>query len=817
MELISIGQALAVLLIGTTGITLNLTIPMHQAKWDLVGEELLQVVTILVIMMDKKSTTGIHHFLRKRFFTRNSADDLLRDRFNIRPYALSLVALCTLAALIWTGGVLLRESYSGLSWAYQSDVAQPFTVLFSRLSPTLVASSFWLLGLLVLAFGPSTGLVTIFFLFCQTFAATLSLWAVSASGPLWSSWAFNFLLWWPAPLALHTHLLLVDGPSSRRRVRYILYLYALALVLSLLDLWRLSIAAPALLLSIKLLWVGLLLLLSVAVLVRVSWREEPLPVRSKTGIAALSASQAFIPLVLFSLIPDALFDQPLLSYDITLLALPALPLGYAYAIGRHRLMRMERYVNRGIVYTLVALVVGAVYGVLYLAYTHLVADGKWVVTPAEFGVTILLIITIPVLYRALQRGVDRIFYGRWYDDRAAVWQVSQSVADARGDSAGIGEALCRALLKVLQLEYAAVLLGDGVLVASSAGAGTSRRYDWGEERAVTLLSTLYAQGRQMIGRGRELEKLLTLSRREQKQLLGNRPQLWLLLGTRERPQGLLVLGTKRGAAELVTRDLEILEVVAQQAGAALENELLLSEVRHTSAQLKRLHRQIVQAREEERKRVARNLHDHTIQALVGLNYRLSQARRQTDAKEAEQLLVLQNQVREIIKEVRQVCASLRPPALDALGLVPALESLIAEVKARAPFQIHFKTANLDEFEIPDDVCLVLYRFAQEALLNVQKHAAATEVLVQLEVMAEEALALTVADDGVGFQPPRKLSALTQEQHFGLVGLQEQVEGVGGVMYVCSEPGKGCTLQAIVPWNGSLEWVPGMGLWNGSME
>src|SRR5690606_37031251 len=222
------------------------------------------------------------------------------------------------------------------------------------------------------------------------------------------------------------------------------------------------------------------------------------------------------------------------------------------------------------------------------------------------------------------------------------------------------------------------------------------------------------------------------------------------------------------------------------------------ELRQYSAQLKQLHRQIVQAREEERKRVARNLHDNTIQSLVGLNYRVAHVRRQISTEATAQLAVLQEEVRAILGEVRRVCLDLRPPALDTLGLVPALQSHITEVKAQTSLQIRLQTDALNGREIPDVVALTLYRFLQEALCNVQKHAAAQAVAINLELTAEEQLVLMVADDGRGFRPPQKLSTLTQDHHFGLVGLQEQVEALGGTMHICSAPGAGCMLQASVP-------------------
>lgn len=777
----------------------------------------------------------------------------------LSPYALSLLAVCTLALLAWAAILLVRQPYSGLNWSYTTGVVQavdphgpgaalfqpgdrlvavdgapvyaardlpglragdwvilsvvregvesarrlqlvasPPAVLFGRLAVILVALSFWVLGTLVLALGPSNNLITLFFLFCQAFAAALGLGTVSASGPLWSGWAFNFTLWWIAPLALHTHLLLAEALSSRRHVRLILYLYGFTLILSLLDLWRLSAPAPGLLVAVKLVWVGLLLLLSAAVLVWASRRARPLPSRRKTGIAALSASMAFLPPVLFSLVPDGLLGRLLLPYEVTLLALPLLPLGYAYAIGRRRLVHIERYVNRSVAYALVAILASVLYAAFYLAQQRLASGDEWTGSPVALVATTLLIVAVPLIYRTLQRMVDRVFYGTWYDDRAAVQQVSHSVAEARGDAGEIGSALCLALLRVFQLESVTLLLYGGQFIAASAGASAARREEWGAPRAAALLAAMHAATAETIGRGAELPARLPFSPGDKRQLLGGRPQLWLLLGGRERALGLLVLGARRGGGDLAPRDLEILGVVVRQAGAALENEYLLSEVRQYSAQFRRLHRQIVVAREEERKRLARNLHDNTIQALVGLNYRLAHTRRQAGVEAMAQLVALQEEVRTILGEVRGVCLELRPPALDTLGLVPALQSHITEVTAQAPLQIRLEAAALNGREIPDVVALTLYRFLQEALRNVQKHAAARTVAVELEITADERLVLTVTDDGCGFRPPEKLSTLTQDHHFGLVGLQEQVEAIGGTMQVCSAPGGGCTLLAAVP-------------------
>lgn len=361
----------------------------------------------------------------------------------VAPTIFSLLAISTLLVLVWVMALVVRQPYSGLTWSYTTGVVQTvdprgpaaalfqpgdrivavdgapvyaarelpgkqaeqwvtFTViedsgvesarrlqlaapasqvLFSRLSPILVALSFWLLGTLVLAFGRSSSLITLFFLFCQAFAALLGLGTISAFGPLWSAWTFNFLLWWIAPLALHTHLLMADGLSSRRRFRLLIGLYGLAMLLSILDLWRLATPAFGILVPIKTLWVGLHLLLSAAVLSLASRSRRPLPSRRRTGIAALAATLAFLPLALFSLLPNGLLGRPLMPYATTMLVLPLLPMGYAYAIRRQQLVRLEPYVNRGVAYALAAIVAGALYAAFYLAQQRVVAEDEWTFSP----------------------------------------------------------------------------------------------------------------------------------------------------------------------------------------------------------------------------------------------------------------------------------------------------------------------------------------------------------------------------------------------------------------------------------------------------
>jgi signal transduction histidine kinase len=252
--------------------------------------------------------------------------------------------------------------------------------------------------------------------------------------------------------------------------------------------------------------------------------------------------------------------------------------------------------------------------------------------------------------------------------------------------------------------------------------------------------------------------------------------------------------------ELMSNDFRVLEVVIRQAGAALENEFLLDQVTRRTRQITELHRQVERVREEERKRIARDLHDNTVQSLVGINYQLANLRTRVNEDTSEELSGLQENLRHVLREVRQICADLRPPALDSLGLMPALQARILEIKSQAAFDVVFdwEPALQIKMDGSDEKELFIYRFINEAIINVQKHACAQKVHISLQVSDEKGISVAVEDNGVGFELPTNLESLVSEKHFGLVGLYEQADTLGGKMQVESAPGKGCRIMAVLP-------------------
>jgi signal transduction histidine kinase len=208
------------------------------------------------------------------------------------------------------------------------------------------------------------------------------------------------------------------------------------------------------------------------------------------------------------------------------------------------------------------------------------------------------------------------------------------------------------------------------------------------------------------------------------------------------------------------------------------------------AEVNALHQRMVLLREEERKQLARELHDEVIQGLVSLQYQIAHS-------DGESRLPLYESIGELVRELRAVCRGLRPPVLDSLGLVPAIRSHVRERASSTGVPIELEIEGDAARELPEDVALTLFRGLQEALANVQRHAVASQVGVHLSIRPD-ALTLVVRDDGRGFEVPPSWGTFVEGDRFGLVGLRERLELVQGTIEVRSDPGEGTELTLRVP-------------------
>ena len=225
---------------------------------------------------------------------------------------------------------------------------------------------------------------------------------------------------------------------------------------------------------------------------------------------------------------------------------------------------------------------------------------------------------------------------------------------------------------------------------------------------------------------------------------------------------------------------------------------LLEQSRHMQEQLRLLSRQLLSAQEEERKKISRELHDVIAQTLTSINVRLANLKKEarTDTRGFDEKIELtQELVRQSVEIVHRFARELRPAVLDDLGLIPALHTFMKDFKQQTGIQVSL-SAVAAVGQIHGEKRTMLYRVAQEALVNVARHAHATRADVKIRKL-KDALCMKIADNGKGFEmqpgrPPKKSDRL------GLLGMRERVEMVGGSFSVASAPGKGTTVQVQVP-------------------
>src|SRR5437764_883098 len=258
--------------------------------------------------------------------------------------------------------------------------------------------------------------------------------------------------------------------------------------------------------------------------------------------------------------------------------------------------------------------------------------------------------------------------------------------------------------------------------------------------------------------------------------------MWVPLVVRDRAVGVIAVHDKLGADPRFTdEDLRLAEGFAVRASAAVE---LSERVQRDSL------RRVVEAQELERRRLARELHDETGQALTSILLGLKAVE---DARSGEQRDEAAADLRQLVvstlQDVRRLAVELRPKALDDFGLLPAVERLAQTFTEQAGIEADVE-ASLGDTRLPAEVETALYRLVQEALTNVIKHSRAQHVSISL-VRRTRSVSAVIEDDGVGFTEPSR-------DGIGLIGMRERVGLLDGRLEVESRPDHGTTIVAEVP-------------------
>jgi signal transduction histidine kinase len=429
---------------------------------------------------------------------------------------------------------------------------------------------------------------------------------------------------------------------------------------------------------------------------------------------------------------------------ILAVSLTVLPLCLSIAILRHRLFDVDLVINRALVWSaLTVLTIGLYVGIVGGLSLMLHADDNQLASFVAAGV--IAVIFQPIRQR-LQRGVNRLLYGERDDPYAALSQLGQRLGGALAPNA-VAPAIVESIAAALNLPYVALTIGD-----NDARPAPDPLAVWGKLPAYDLTSfPLRHQGETV---------------------------------------GTLVTAPRGPDEPFSSLDRRLLDDLARQAGVALYAAQQSWQAQQLAEDLQRSRERLVAAREEERRRLRRDLHDGLGPALASLTLKIDAARDELNydaASAAAMLAAVKGDIQAAVADIRRLVYDLRPPALDDLGLAASIR-LLAERYQGTDLTI---VCDLPEHlpALPAAVEVAIYRITAEALTNVVRHAGARVCQVKLSVAAR--VELEIRDDGRGIVADRG-------EGVGLLSMRERAAELGGECVIASTPGESTSIRVWLP-------------------
>jgi signal transduction histidine kinase len=665
------------------------------------------------------------------------------------------------ASYRWRNGLLplalavpLFAAYAIYLQIAQPSVAQ--TTPLSLLNAVVVALVFWGTGTLLLWRRFWQPEARLFFLMMQSIGIGLLFflaYSTSAVYPAWMAVLKSIGFHVTGALLVHFYLnfpIRLGTPRRQQVIMSIVYSLMLAALAC-----RLSETPTGIQLSF--LYNTLEITAAVIILVYAYLHPATPNGRRRIRLVVFGNVFAFAPTFLFYLLPMIAGATHWMPDWMVGPFIVVAPLSYLYAMLRHNLFGIDRLLNRTLVYATLSIGILLFYaGPLLLIYRFLPGDVALqaiIIT----ALTLLVGLSFDWTRARVQHWVDRLFYGGWYDYPGVVETISDALARCI-DRAQLAAVLTEQVSSLMQLHPGQLQIGETT--------------------------------------ARPPIKVVP-------------PQLQFPLQFQGQVRGQWTVAARRDDEDFTTSDRRILKTLARQAETALSNVLLvetlqqqLEELRASRETLAQAQRRLLRSREAERARLARDLHDGPLQVLVGLNLQTGLLLSQWGTSASPVTTALQEirgEVQGLLTDLRQVCAELRPPMLDTLGLGAALRALTEDWSAQNGIAVQINLPGDGALHsLPGDVAVNVYRVVQEALSNIARHAAAQHVTLSA-CDDQPGITLWLQDDGRGFILPASSHELIAQGHYGLVGIQERVDLINAQVQLDSAPGRGATLR--------LTWRP----------
>ncbi len=691
-----------------------------------------------------------------------------------------------------------------------TPVPPSIATILDRVGFFAMAMGFWAIAMLVLGCKPRDSVAQTFVLLTLMATATIVIWSMADLGVLWANQWMGVLAAAIGPLFVHYHTLFPERSDFRGKKVLLGILYGIGAVLAALyvsvDTIRLSglyrkfhlDAWPPTDVLIRGHFI-LCLFVGLALLVRAYRITTSETSKRQITIVALGTGLALLPLVVLILIPQVLFTQYLVPSWIPFLMLTLSPASYFYATYRHNLMKLDRAVNRTVVYSLLTLTLIFLYlGLEWVV--RLLSPAIQVDSATVVGVVPALVLAFAFqrVKRSIEILVHRLLYGGWYDYKGFILQMSQALNEAT-DTTTIVRLLTEDVARTMRFKEIALLLSteeDAFYVATDKGFEGSI-----PDCLPEALASLLRDHRKPIDHAAVCTQLRSepaaLGKLEAYSEVG--VQMWVPLVHQENLDGLLVLGNKVADDFTTEDDRSMLLTLAQQAAIALDRAWLVEELRGRLHEVEALSRRLFALQEKNQQRMALEIHDQALQDIYFVRLILDSAVKGSDPEKIERA---REELLRIAGYLDALIFELRPPDLEQgdLGQTLLKYAETFQRERELPIVFHVNDGS-NGVLIPAEVKLAVFRIFQESLNNARKHAQAQGVEATLEVQPHQ-VCLEVRDDGVGFEVPRYYDGWLDANRLGLVGMRARAKELGGDLEVESQPGQGARIVVHVPFSHS---------------
>lgn len=671
-------------------------------------------------------------------------------------------------------------------------VEAPWHERVERLSLGMIAVVFLALGVVILLYSPLPRGPILFSAMCSLGAIVISTMELASLRVQWGAMVNQMVLPLSAAAFLQVHLSF-DNVDNRPRWHFLIlpaYLIGAAIGLTYVshDVWRLHLRSwyPTFLNGFTL-YLLLAFALSAAALVR-AWVAGEQSQRRRLRIVAFGTLLSISLLISFVIVAQTT-DNAVLFYRFAVWSLILIPIAYAVALHRRDLFALDMTVYRALTYLLLALSLFGTYLVL-----------SWILSRFTNASGGLLFGALTTLYIAfitrplrgvIEQSLNRYLYGTTYSYREVVRETVDGLG--RFSESDLVEVLTRHLPAHLGVERASLLAvarasaHEGAIQVDFLGgsplSGSAAAIRLGDEE-----SRLVREGRPV---------MVTADGRWPWETAEVR---WIVpLSIEEELQAIWLVGPRANDGAFSPPDRELLATTARTAALVLKGTRLVEE-RNTQLaasqeareELSQAYQELARVGEQERRHLARELHDGVLQSLIGFRTLVEQALATSNPARARAMLEeILAASPDLIRAMQATCEGLRPAVLANLGLASGIRVLTQELRERN-LEVHQELL-IEEEVLNEDQAMHVYRIVQESLNNVIKHAQATIVHLSLRLDGER-LTLEVQDDGCGFDPGE-----TEGRRFGMLGLRERALALGGVLKIETGRQRGTRVQVVANW------------------